>query len=86
MLAETGFELKKVTADFTDRPPSTESERLFFTAGKPKPSFKRNDGFKMHFAIGAIKLFMAYSVTREIASSLTIYLHRICHVYAERHD
>lgn len=36
MLAETGFELKKVTADFTDRPPSTESERLFFTAGKPK--------------------------------------------------
>ena len=49
MLAETGFELKKVTADFTDRPPSTESERLFFTAGKPKPSFKRNDGFKMHF-------------------------------------
>jgi hypothetical protein len=34
VLAETGFELKKVTADFTDRPPSTESERLFFTAGR----------------------------------------------------
>ncbi|MBL6008111.1 SAM-dependent methyltransferase [Bacillus halotolerans] len=36
MLASCGFQLHKVTADFTDSAPSPQSERLFFKAQKSK--------------------------------------------------
>ncbi|MCY8514171.1 class I SAM-dependent DNA methyltransferase [Bacillus atrophaeus] len=36
MLEDTGFKLEKVTADFSDLPPTSQSERLFFSAQKLK--------------------------------------------------
>ena len=33
-LINNGFEILSISADFTDDPPSTESERIFFTARK----------------------------------------------------